>query len=249
MDGIVNDASGIPHAGVIVTIGDICIEIIRKPIKNMYLRINASTGAVTVTAPLKLSLKTIQNHLQSKLTWIINAREKAIARKPVFPALIKMESGEKHPFLGKEYTLSMHTNAPSQRIVIQDDILFFYLKANARNEPLFYLQAWYKQQMLALLPGLIQKWEPIIGVRVHAFGVKTMKTRWGSCNVIAHRIWLNLKLIQKPLICLEYVLVHEMVHLLEANHSKRFYSLMTQFMPEWKEHQKRLEPEKTIEMM
>ena len=227
--------------GVILTIGDISVEIIRKAIKNMYLRIHASTGAVTVTAPLKLSLKTIQNHLQSKLTWIIAAREKAVARKPATPTLIKMESGEKHLFLGKEYTLSMHTNAPSQRIAIQDNILFFYLKTNARNEPLLYLQTWYKQQMLALLPGLIQKWEPIIGVRVHAFGVKAMKTRWGSCNVVAHRIWLNLKLIQKPLICLEYVLVHEMVHLLEANHSKQFYALMTQFLPQWKAHQKLLE--------
>lgn len=226
---------------VILTIDDISIEIIRKPIKNMYLRIHATTGSVTVTAPLKLSLKTIQNHLQSKLTWIIAAREKAVARKPATPTLIKMESGEKHLFLGKEYTLSMQTNAPSQRIVIQDDMLFFYLKTKARNEPLLYLQAWYKQQMLALLPSLIQKWEPIIGVRVHAFGVKAMKTRWGSCNVVAHRIWLNLKLIQKPLICLEYVLVHEMVHLLEANHSKRFYALMTQFLPQWKAHQKLLE--------
>lgn len=98
------------------------------------------------------------------------------------------------------------------------------------------LQSWHRAEMKALLPQLISKWEPIIGVRVNEWGIKIMKTRWGSCNTRKKRIWLNLILMQKPLICLEYVLVHEMVHLLEASHNQRFYALMSQFMPDWKQH-------------
>ena len=125
--------------------------------------------------------------------------------------------------------------------MIEEDSLHGFLESDSQDERNARLNAWYKQQMQALIPDLIKKWEPIIGVSVHAWGVKSMKTRWGSCNVDAHRIWLNLNLIKKPLVCLEYVLVHEMVHLLEANHSPRFYALMTRFFPEWKGFQKQLE--------
>lgn len=116
-----------------------------------------------------------------------------------------------------------------------------FLRSYALEDRTQFLQNWYRKQMQLLLPALIQKWEPIIGVSVQAWGIKSMKTRWGSCNVVAKRIWLNLNLIKKPLVCLEYVLVHEMVHLLEANHSKRFYAHMNRLMPQWKEHQHLLE--------
>jgi predicted metal-dependent hydrolase len=95
--------------------------------------------------------------------------------------------------------------------------------------------------MESLLPGLIARWEQIIGVNVADWGIKKMKTRWGSCNTRARRIWMNLSLIRKPQLCLEYVLVHELVHLLEASHNQRFYALMTQYMPNWREHQLTLE--------
>ena len=98
----------------------------------------------------------------------------------------------------------------------------------------------HREQMRALLPPLFEKWEAIIGVKASEWGIKAMKTRWGSCNTVKKRIWLNLHLIHKPLICLEYVLVHELVHLLEASHNKRFYALMTEFMPAWKEHRELL---------
>ena len=97
-----------------------------------------------------------------------------------------------------------------------------------------------RQEMRALLPTLIQKWEVIIGVRVNEWHIRAMKTRWGTCHPLKKRICLNLHLMQKPLICLEYVIVHELVHLLEASHNQRFYALMTQFMPEWKEYKRLL---------
>jgi predicted metal-dependent hydrolase len=216
----------------------ISIHISRKPIKHMYMRVHATTGDVRVTAPLRMPLNTIQTHLSSKRDWIHTVRTRAMRRTK--PSPLRMENGEPIPFLGTSYPLMMHANASINQIIINESVLHCWTKTAAREDALKKLGGWYKQQMLALLPALIQKWEPIIGVSVLAFGVRPMKTRWGSCNVVAHRIWLNLSLIKMPLECLEYVLVHEMVHLLEANHSPRFYALMSRFMPTWTVHQKQL---------
>lgn len=224
---------------MLLDLDNISIEILRKPIKNMYLRVHASTGNVQVSAPLKLSLTIIQRQLESRRAWIHTARARALARKLV-PST-NMDSGETHYFLGKPYALTMQPHAQLKGIAIEGDLLQGFSALHTADERKKCLQAWYKKQMQQLIPELIQKWEPIIGVVVHAWGIKSMKTRWGSCNVVAHRIWLNLNLIQKPLICLEYVLVHEMVHLLEANHGKRFYALMTRFLPQWRDYQKLLE--------
>jgi len=224
---------------MLIELDDISIHIVRKRIKNMYLRVNTSTGEVSVTAPLKMPLQAIQAHLEFKRAWIHSSRARVLSRVPSPP--LKMEHGETHHFLGKPYALVVQPNAQLKGIVIDGEFLHGFLDSHTLDERKKRLHAWYKEQMQQLIPDLIQKWEPIIGVNVHAWGIKSMKTRWGSCNVVAHRIWLNLNLVQKPLVCLEYVLVHEMVHLLEANHSKRFYALMTRFMPQWGDYQKQLE--------
>lgn len=224
---------------MIITMDDITVHITRKRIKNMYLRVHSSTGDVSISAPLKLSMDVIHNHLSSKRAWIHAARARIARREPAQP--LSMETGAKHHFLGKTYDLVIHPDSNPKKIVIEDGVIHGFLQSLTQPARHQCLLNWYKQQMQALLPGLITKWEPIIGVSVNAWGIKVMKTRWGSCNVIAKRIWLNLNLIKKPLICLEYVLVHEMVHLLEANHSKRFYAYMERFMPQWREHQRLLE--------
>ncbi|MDD1609357.1 MAG: M48 family metallopeptidase [Methylococcaceae bacterium] len=102
------------------------------------------------------------------------------------------------------------------------------------------LIAWYRQALKAKIPELIHKWQPIIGVTVRDWGVKRMKTKWGTCNINAARIWLNLELIKKPEHCLEYVVVHEMVHLLERHHNARFTAYMDQFLPHWRSHKHEL---------
>lgn len=224
---------------MIIEMDDIPVHITRKRIKNMYLRVHSSTGDVSISAPLKLSIDVIQNHLSSKRAWIHAARARIAKRE--LPQPLRMETGETHYFLGEAYDLVIHPDSNPKKILIEGGVMHCFLQSSnqvVRNQ---FLLNWYKQQMQALLPGLIEKWEPIIGVSVNAWGIKIMKTRWGSCNVIAKRIWLNLNLIKKPLICLEYVLVHEMVHLLEANHSKRFYAHMERFMPQWREYQRVLE--------
>jgi predicted metal-dependent hydrolase len=224
---------------MIIQLDELSIEVIRKPIKHMYLRINASTGEIKISAPLKLPLSSIQRHVTEKREWIHRAQARLLLRKSMRPT--RTMSREEQLFLGKTYTLITHRNATSRSIVIEGEVMHYFLKAGDVEKELFFLQQWYKQQMHALVLPLIQKWSAIVGVSVQTVGIKAMKTRWGSCNVVARRIWLNLNLIQKPVICLEYVLVHELVHLLEASHNKRFHALMTQFMPEWKQHKRLLE--------
>ena len=224
---------------MIIQLDELSIEVIRKPIKHMYLRINASTGEIKISAPLKLPLSSIHRHVTEKREWIHRAQARLLLRKSMRPT--PTMSREEQLFLGKTYTLITHRNAPSRNIVIEGALMHYFLKAGDVQKELFFLQQWYKQQMHALVLPLIQKWSAIVGVSVQTVGIKAMKTRWGSCNVVARRIWLNLNLIQKPVICLEYVLVHELVHLLEASHNKRFHALMTQFMPEWKQHKRLLE--------
>ena len=102
------------------------------------------------------------------------------------------------------------------------------------------MKEWYRKQLKEQLPQLIEKWEKIIGVKSNDWGIKQMKTKWGACNIKAKRIWLNLELAKKPTICLEYILVHELVHLLEKNHNQRFISLMDKFMPKWRMHRDEL---------
>jgi hypothetical protein len=223
---------------MIVSIDDINILIIRKSIKHVYVRINSHTGDVKVSAPHALPVETIKKHLATKINWIHQTRERAVQ---VLPQTSPTHSV--HHFLGQPYNEILHINATKNEVRLDGEHIHLHCKSTI-NDPLIHLHHWYKQQMHALLPELIQKWEVIIGVSIHAYGIKAMKTRWGSCNVRTKRIWLNMHLIKKPLICIEYVLVHEMVHLLEASHNKRFYALMTQFMPEWKNHHNMLENKK-----
>ena len=226
-------------------INGIIIELIRKPIKNMHLRIYPPNGDVKVSAPLKLPIKLIRQQLESRSAWIQKQRNRFRTSPPATSA--KFETGEQHYFLGKPYTLTVKEQTRAMKIIFDNESLHCLVKSNStEKERQLILLNWYRQEMNAYLPALIAKWEPIIGVNVAAWGIKIMKTRWGSCNTHARRIWLNLNLIKKPLSCLEYVLVHEMIHILEASHNKRFYMLMEKFLPQWRETQKQLEESQPV---
>ncbi len=207
------------------------VTLVRKRVKNLNLRINAS-GEVQISAPLRFPLDLIHRYLQEKREWIDTHRRRLQSRVSTLPQTLT--TGELLPFLGHHYELTVYAQLKHHRIEIDSTRLHLFAKADATfAEKNVLLQHWYRSQMLNVLPELIQKWEAIIGVHANAWGVRAMKTRWGSCNTLKKRIWLNLKLIQKPLPCLESVIVHELVHLLEASHNKRFYALMSQFMPDW----------------
>lgn len=226
---------------MIIDVDGIPIELIRKSIKTINLRIYPPDGLVKVSVPLSYSEQLIRQHLSQKIAWINTHRERMRQRPD--PQKERLENGTTIPFMGKSYLLILTEHNGPSCIKIDDQLIHCYTRPQAsETEKQNLLNAWYRRKMEAILPDLITHWENHIGVKVYEWGIKKMKTRWGSCNTRAHRIWLNLSLIQKPLECLEYVLVHELIHLLEPSHNARFYALMTQYLPDWRERQKKLQP-------
>ncbi|WP_133128508.1 M48 family metallopeptidase [Legionella nagasakiensis] len=214
------------------------VELIRKRIKNINLRINTK-GQVKVSVPMRCSDAEVYHFLQDRHEWIDRHRKRLNASQT--HKIPQLTSGEQLFFLGKAYELQIYPDSNKKSVVQDEQFIHCHIKSGATIiDKRLLLKTWYRQQMKSTLPALIKKWEPLIGVQINDWGIKTMRTRWGSCNIRVKRIWLNSTLIQKPLECLEYVLVHEMVHLLEASHNKRFYQLMSTFMPEWLTHKKQL---------
>ncbi|MGC1182428.1 M48 family metallopeptidase [Legionella sp.] len=221
---------------MIIEFDGIAIELLRKPVKNINLRIYPPDGLIKVSAPLKFSERLIQQTLERKKTWILEQRERIRSRSIHENPMI--QTGVTIPFMGKDYLLIIEEHHGPTHIKINDTLLHCYLQPNcSQAQRRAILDNWYRQQMTSLLPDLIQHWQAIVEVKVAQWGIKKMKTRWGSCNTKVARIWLNLNLIKKPQKCLEYVLVHELVHLLEASHNKRFYQLMSTFMPQWRDYE------------
>ena len=221
---------------MIIELDGIPIEVTRKRIKNMHLCIYPPDGLVKVSAPIKLSEQLIRQTLVTKKTWIHKQRERIRSRSLVENT--KLETGTTVAFRGKQYLLIIIEQHGPLQVRINDELIYCYVQPNSsQKEKEMLLDNWYKRQMYSLLPELIHHWEVIIGVKVMQWGIRKMKTRWGSCNTKAARIWLNLNLIKKMPKCLEYVLVHELIHLLEPSHNKRFYELMSQFMPQWRKYE------------
>ncbi len=144
-------------------------------------------------------------------------------------------SGESHYFLGNRYLLNVVEASIKPYVELNNKYISLYIRPNSTKEKREkIMNEWYREQLKDMIPVYIEKWEAIIGVNVEEWGVKIMKTRWGSCNIKAHRIWINLELGKKNPRCLEYIVVHEMVHLLERKHNDRFKSYMDKFLPNWK---------------
>ena len=219
------------------------VEVVRKPIKHLHLAVHPPDGRVRVSAPEYVSDETIRLAVINKLSWI--RRQQQRFRAQPRQSRREMVSGESHYYQGRRYLLSVvEEKAPPRVRILNNRTLELKVRPGsdrAKREAVLY--AWYRARLKEQIPPLIAKWEPIVGVEVADWGVKRMKTRWGSCNIEARRIWLNLELVKKPPLCLEYVLVHEMVHLLERHHNERFRTLMTQFMPNWRNHRDLLNAE------
>lgn len=223
-----------------LTLSGIEIEIRRKSIKNMNIRVYPSKREVRLSAPYYLRDSQIQNFAASKLPWI----KKHLANFKAHPpkSELKYHAGEMHFVWGKEVELKvLEWNAAPQVKLQEDGILNLYVrKGSNRQKRCAVLKEWYRAELKREIPKLIEKWEKPMGVSVKEFGVKQMKTRWGTCNIRARRIWLNLELAKKSPECLEYVVVHEMTHLLERLHNKRFHAFMDHFLPEWRKIKKQL---------
>ncbi|MGB5541414.1 MAG: SprT family zinc-dependent metalloprotease [Gammaproteobacteria bacterium] len=218
---------------------DIAVEITRKDIRTLRLSVHAPDGRVKVSAPVAMPEAFISAFVLDRLGWIRKHQLRLAARHEQ-PAC-RYADGEHHWFSGRRYVLKVIERQAPARVALGDDSLVLQVRPGASAEQRrALLDAWYRRYLKAALPSLIAGHQPRMGVQVQAFGVKRMKTRWGSCNPRARRIWLNLELARAPSECLEYVVVHEMVHLLERRHNTRFHALMDRFLPGWREHKDRL---------
>ena len=217
-----------------IAVGDISIEVIQKNIKNLHLSVYPPSGRVRISAPSRMGLDTIRLYAISKLDWIRKHQVKLRRQQREAPR--EYISGESHFYLGKRYLLKIiEHNAPAM-VNQNHDTLELYLRTKtSRRKRQMILDEWYRHRLKEIVPRLIQQCEEKMNVQVEDWGVKKMKTKWGTCNITAMRIWLNLELAKKPLHCIEHVVVHEMVHLLERKHNDRFIRLMDSFLPQWRQ--------------
>lgn len=214
---------------------DLKVKVTKKKIKNMNLSVHPPYGEVRVSAPTRTTDKVIKAFILSKYTWIKKHQER-FKNQETAPDNHYI-SGEKHLFFGELFKLNIiYIDKNPAKVEIRDaTYIDLYVKKDATKEQRAkVLKEWRREELKLRIPPLIEKWERIMGVQVEEFGVKQMKTRWGTCNIAARRIWINLELAKKSPRCLEYIVVHEMVHLLERNHNDKFKAYMDQFLPNWR---------------
>ena len=223
-----------------IIVGELMIEVVRKDIKNLHLAVYPPDGRVRIATPLKLDDEAVRLFAISRIAWI----KKHQAQFDAQPRQSKREfvSGESHYFQGHRYLLNViyHQGAPKIAIRNKTYIDLYVGEDRTEAQRKRVMMEWYRQHLKNDIPPLIAKWEEVMGVTVNDWGVKQMKTKWGTCNIEAGRIWLNLELAKKPNHCLEYIVVHEMLHLLERHHNERFVAYMNKFLPNWRFYKEEL---------
>lgn len=210
------------------------MEVVRKDIKNLHMGVYPPHGRVRVAAPERIDDEAIRLAVISRLGWI--RRQQRGFEGQDRQSLREMVTGESHYFRGRRYRLDVEeADAPAKvRITNRSRIALRVRPGADRVQRERVLERWYRECVREDVSRLLEKWEPVVGVEVADWGIRKMKTRWGTCMVEARRIWVNLELAKKPTRCLEYILVHEMVHLIERHHNDRFKALMDKFMPDWR---------------
>ena len=223
-----------------IDVNGLTVDVVRKDIKNLHLAVYPPNGRVRVAAPLRLDDEAVRLAVIARLAWIKRQRAKFEAQERE----TKREylNGESHYFLGARYRLNIVEEDAQPKVIVRNkQYLDLYIRPGSdsvQRERI--ITAWYRANLKAMIPPLIEKWEPVMGVQVADWGVKQMKTKWGSCNIKAHRIWVNLELVKKPSRCLEFIIVHEMAHLLERQHNERFIELISKFLPQWRQYREEL---------
>ena len=216
-----------------MNISGVEIEVAKKKIKNMHLSVLPPSGRVRISAPFGTNDETIRLFAIKKIGWV----KKQIQKFENQPRQSEREyvSGESHYLWGRRYKLELKYTKKANNIETKGSKLVLTVReASTQEQREKIMNEWYRAELKAKLPALIGKWEEIIGVKVNDVGVKNMRTKWGTCNVKDKRIWVNLQLAKKPVDCLEYIVVHELVHLLEKNHTPVFIEHMDKFLPGWR---------------
>ena len=217
-----------------INLGDIVIDVELKDIKNVHLSVYPPKGRVRIAAPRRMTLDTIRIYAISKLSWIKKQQKKFQGQVREVPREFLTKEG--HYYLGSRYLLKVIEHNAPPLIIVKHKTIEMRVRPDtdmAKRQSL--MDEWYRTQLKELVPQIINKYEKIMGVTISEFAIKKMKTKWGTCNREAKRIWLNLELAKKPFQCIEYIVVHEMVHLLERNHNEKFITYLNRFLPEWRD--------------
>ena len=215
-----------------IDLGGMLVDVTKKDIKNVHLSVYPPNGKVRIAAPLRMKLDTIRVFAISKLGWIKQQQRKIRAQERETPR--EYLDRESHYLWGKRYLLKIEETGNSPSVVVKPRTLVIRARPGLSAErKQTILDAFYRAQLRKAVPPLITKWEGLMHVEVRDFYIQRMKTKWGSCSNEARTIRLNAELAKKPRQCLEYIVVHEMAHLIEPTHNARFVALMDQFMPKW----------------
>ena len=222
-----------------IHLGEMAVDVVFKDIKNIHLSVYPPEGKVRISAPLRLNIDTIRVFAITKLAWIRQQQTKLIAQHRETPR--EYLNRESHYVWGKRYLLKVIELDALPKIELNHHQMQLYVRpATTQEQKQILIEHWYRETIKDVIQSLIIKWEPIMGVKVERFFVQRMKTKWGSCNPEAKSIRLNTDLAKKPPECLEYIVVHEMTHLLEPSHNQRFISLMDEFLPKWRFYKEEL---------
>jgi predicted metal-dependent hydrolase len=224
----------------LLQIGTVAVLVVRKPIKNLHLSVLPPDGSVRVSSPLAMNDDAIRTLIATRIPWI--RKQKAKFEGQERQTKREYVSGESHYFLGKRYRLEVvyENSSPRASLKGKNKIILRARPESTLGRREQILLDWYRSELRNISKELLEAWQKRIGVGVESWGIKRMKTRWGTCNQRAGRIWLNSELAKKPVACIEYVVVHELVHLIEKKHNDRFIGLMSRHLPKWRSSKEEL---------
>ncbi|MCT4142053.1 M48 family metallopeptidase [Elizabethkingia anophelis] len=223
----------------ILKFNDIEVELSYKNIKNVHLRVHPPLGRVTLSAPENMDKEHLRVFVSTKLGWIRREKKKIITQKRE-PEYLYV-TNESHYFFGKRYLLKITESTKQSKVILHHSkIEIMVPKASDAVFIKNKLYQWYRKQLRLLLAEKIAFYKKEMNVFPQSFGIRKVKTKWGSCNDTTQTLWFNIELAKKPKECIEYIVVHELVHLKERRHNKNFILLMNKYMPNWQLRKKEL---------
>lgn len=223
-----------------MTVAGIALQVTRKRVKYLRIRVCPPDGRVKVSVPTAMSDNELRLAILSKLEWIQKHRHRMATVPRIDP--LQYANGDIIWFQGRKHELKVEERSGRPcAVLVEPGRIDLFVKPGSNIEiRLNLLEAWYRKKLREAIPPLVDKWQRAMGVEISEWRIKRMKTRWGTCNVRARRIWINLELIKQPVHLLEFIIVHELTHLLEPSHNDRFKKLMDKNMPDWRQRQKEL---------
>ncbi|WP_295391312.1 SprT family zinc-dependent metalloprotease [uncultured Thiodictyon sp.] len=216
-------------------LGDIAVDVVFKDIKHIHLSVYPPDGRVRIAAPARMNLDSLRVYAVSRLAWIKQQQRKLREQARETPR--EFLDRESHSLWGSRYLLKVIEEDAAPSVALNPGTLLLRVRPGTSEEKRqAVIAAWYRQQLREAATGLIARWETVLGVQAGRVFVQRMKTRWGSCNPASRAIRLNTELAKKPVQCLEYIVAHELTHLLERHHNARFTALLDEKMPQWRQY-------------